>query len=63
MELNEKRIERLKAMDNAYHNALSICDPIEFQRRHQVLIYAIADVLLVELNEVKQDSLEASPSS
>jgi len=58
MELNEKRIERLKALDSAFHNALNICDPIEFQRRHQSLLYAISKVLLVNYEEYLLTTLE-----
>jgi hypothetical protein len=38
-----------------FERARSVCDPIEFQKRQQTLLYTVCDLLL-EIYDTKRDS-------
>lgn len=54
--MDDEKLQRLENLEAIYNRALCICDPIEFQRRQQILLYEIADLLLLELNEYRKIS-------
>lgn len=54
--LDKETQESFKNLRISYEIARSICDPIEFQKRHQSLLYAVSEVLLCMLNEIEEDS-------
>jgi hypothetical protein len=59
----------LRCIVTDYQMALSVCDPIEYMKRHKELLYSICNIFEAELDEiynknvVKPDSSVESPSS
>lgn len=56
MEYDEKEdlIENLKKMKCYYLKAKGVCDPLEYKIRQRDLVYAMAELLLVPLNEYEK---------
>jgi|HubBroStandDraft_2_1064218.scaffolds.fasta_scaffold74134_3 hypothetical protein len=49
--MNENELKMLEELQIFYMQAISVCDPIEFQKRQQGLLYSIAKILLTKLDE------------
>lgn len=55
--MDEKRLKLLREYRTQYAFAMSICDPIEFAKRQQQLLYATAQVIIQELNDYENEML------
>jgi hypothetical protein len=52
--MNDKALEFRRKFRDKYNHARGICDPIEFQKRHQALLYEICELILCPLNEFEE---------
>jgi hypothetical protein len=48
------RREVMEKLEKTYNRALGVCDPIEFQKRQQYLVYEICDCLLEDLRIIRE---------
>lgn len=46
--------EDLEKLENCFHLAICVCDPIDFQQRQKSLLHCIANCLLEELRDIEK---------
>lgn len=51
--MNEKDYERFSQLEEVFRDALTVCDPIEYQYRQKKLLYAISECILKPYREEK----------
>lgn len=61
--MRKTKLKSLEKLSSVYNEALCVCDPLEYQQRQKRLLYAIAHVLLEELEDFKLTTLEESQSA
>lgn len=55
--MNEREIKCLEELNRHFFNAITVCDPIEYQKRQQNLLYAVAKTLLDKLDIYREENL------
>ncbi len=56
--MDEREIKCLEELDKNYFKAIAVCDPIEFQKRQQNLLYSVAKTLLDKLDVYREEKIE-----
>lgn len=58
--MNIERLKQLEELKTKFDEAISVCDPIEYQIRRRDLLYGISIFLLNELDEYRDEIIKSS---
>lgn len=58
--MDERELKMLESLETAYLKATFVCDPIEFQKRQQMLLYELAKFLLTKLDDYREGTKQDS---
>jgi hypothetical protein len=61
--MEDKEVARMQKLHEDLNRARAICDPIEFPRRQQILLYSLAEHLLEPFYEYERKRIKDSDES